>query len=135
VTGSISAEACLLMLIIYVWTPPHFWALAIYRLEDYAKAKVPMLPNTHGVAYTKLHILLYTILLSCVTLLPYVINMSGWIYLLGVTLANIIFLYYAVRLYQTEDKAVAMKTFRYSITYLGILFLLLLADHYYFIFS
>lgn len=135
VTGSISAEACLLVLIIYVWTPPHFWALAIYRLEDYAKAKVPMLPNTHGVAYTKLHILLYTILLSCVTLLPYVVNMSGWIYLLGVTLANVGFLSYAVRLYQSDERRIAIQTFRYSIIYLGFLFLLLLADHYYLIFS
>jgi protoheme IX farnesyltransferase len=130
VTGSISAGSLLLVLIIFVWTPPHFWALAIYRLEDYAKANVPMLPHTHGVAYTKLHIVLYTVLLSCVTTLPYVINMSGMVYFIGVTAANMMFLYQTMRLYFTEEKAQAIKTFKYSIYYLGILFLLLLIDHY-----
>lgn len=130
VAGSISAESLLLVLIIYVWTPPHFWALAIYRLEDYAKANIPMLPHTHSVAYTKLHILLYTVLLTCVTTLPYVINMSGMIYFVGVMLANIGFLFYAVRLYFNDDRQIAIRTFRYSIYYLGMLFLLLLVDHY-----
>jgi len=130
VTGSISAGPLLLVLIIFVWTPPHFWALAIYRLEDYAKANVPMLPHTHGVSYTKLHIVLYTILLSCVTTLPYVINMSGLVYFFGVTMANMMFLYQTMRLYFSDDKAQAIKTFKYSIYYLGILFLLLLLDHY-----
>lgn len=132
VTGSISAEALLLVLIIYIWTPPHFWALAIYRLEDYAKANVPMLPNTHGVSYTKLNIVLYTILLACVTVLPYFIKMSGLIYLIGASIANSIFLYHVVRLYLTEDKKQALRTFWYSIHYLGALFLLLLIDHYYY---
>lgn len=131
VTGSVSAEALLLVLIIYIWTPPHFWALAIYRLEDYAKANVPMLPHTHGVAYTKLNILLYTILLICATSLPYFIGMSGKIYLVGVMLANLGFLIYALRLLFSDDRGIAISTFKYSIYYLGILFLLLLVDHYY----
>jgi protoheme IX farnesyltransferase len=130
VTGTIAPQALLLVLIIYVWTPPHFWALAIFRLEDYAKANIPMLPHTHSVAYTKLQILLYTILLICVTALPYAIDMSGLIYFMGVMAANAVFLYHAVRLYVTDNKQYAMRTFRYSITYLGILFLLLLVDHY-----
>jgi protoheme IX farnesyltransferase len=131
VTGSISPEALLLVLIIYVWTPPHFWALAIYRLEDYAKANIPMLPHTHSVAYTKLNILLYTILLACVTLLPYVINMSGMIYLVGVIFANAGFLFHVIRLFFSSKKQYAIGTFWYSIYYLGILFVLLLVDHYY----
>lgn len=131
VTDSINAEGLLLVLIIYVWTPPHFWALAIARFEDYAKAKVPMLPNTHGIAYTKLNILLYTILLACVSSLPFVTYMSGLIYFVGVSCANIIFIYYAVRLYFSDSSAVAMRTFYYSIHYLGIIFLLLLVDHYF----
>jgi protoheme IX farnesyltransferase len=130
VTGQVGAEALLLVLIIYVWTPPHFWALAIYKLEDYAKANIPMLPHTHSVEYTKLQILLYTILLICVTALPYIINMSGLIYFIGVMLANAVFLYQAVRLYFSNDRMHALLMFRYSITYLGILFLLLLIDHY-----
>jgi len=130
VTGVVSAQALLLVLIVYVWTPPHFWALAIYRLEDYAKANIPMLPHTHSVAYTKLHILLYTVLLICVTALPYVINMSGLIYFVGVMIANVGFLIYALRLYFSDDRQLAIRTFRYSISYLGILFLLLLVDHY-----
>jgi heme o synthase len=130
VTGTIAPQALLLVLIIYVWTPPHFWALAIFRLEDYAKANIPMLPHTHSVAYTKLQILLYTILLICVTALPYAIGMSGVIYFIGVMAANAVFLYHAVRLYVTDNKQYAMRTFRYSISYLGILFLLLLVDHY-----
>jgi protoheme IX farnesyltransferase len=130
VTGVVNPQALLLVLIIYVWTPPHFWALAIHRLEDYAKANIPMLPHTHSVSYTKLNILLYTILLMCVSVLPYVISMSGLIYLVGVMLANFGFLYYAVRLYQSDDKRYAIGTFWYSIYYLGILFLLLLVDHY-----
>lgn len=130
VTGHIGAEALLLVLIVYVWTPPHFWALAIYRLDDYAKANIPMLPHTHSVAYTKLQIVLYTILLICVTTLPYIINMSGLIYFVGVMIANAIFLYHACRLYMRDDRQQAIRTFRYSITYLGIVFLLLLVDHY-----
>lgn len=135
VMGHVSAEALLLVLIIYVWTPPHFWALAIYRLEDYAKANIPMLPHTHGVPFTKLHILLYTALLTCVTTMPFVIHMSGWVYLLGATFANGIFLYYAIQLYRKDDKSIAIKTFWYSIYYLGIIFTLLLIDHYLFSFT
>jgi protoheme IX farnesyltransferase len=132
VTNSIAPGALLLVLIIYVWTPPHFWALAIYRLEDYAKANIPMLPHTHSVAYTKLNIVLYTVLLSCVTLLPYVINMSGMIYFVGVMLANAGFLFHVIRLFVSNEKQYAIGTFWYSIYYLGILFVLLLVDHYYF---
>ncbi len=131
VTGAVSAEALLLVMIIYIWTPPHFWALAIHRFDDYAKAKVPMLPNTHGIAFTKLNIVLYTILLTITTSLPYIIGMSGLIYFVGVTAANVIFLFYVLRLYFREDKRYAMATFKYSIYYLGILFLLLLIDHYF----
>jgi protoheme IX farnesyltransferase len=131
VTGSVSPQALLLVLIIYIWTPPHFWALAIHRFEDYAKAKVPMLPNTHGIPFTKLNIVLYTILLVIATSLPYLIGMSGLIYFVGVTLANIVFLFHVVRLFLSDDKQHAMASFKYSIYYLGILFLLLLIDHYY----
>jgi protoheme IX farnesyltransferase len=130
VTNSMSPDGLLLVLIIYVWTPPHFWALAIARFKDYAKANVPMLPNTHGVAYTKLNILLYTILLACVSSLPYVTFMSGLIYFIGVSIANGIFIYHAWRLYVSKDQAHAMRTFYYSIQYLGIIFLLLLIDHF-----
>lgn len=130
VANTVSGEALLLVLIIYVWTPPHFWALAIYRLDDYTKANLPMLPNTHGVPFTKLNILLYTILLVCVSSLPYIIGMSGMIYFIGITLGNSIFLFYAVRLYFTHHRKYAIQTFKFSIHYLGWLFLLLLIDHY-----
>jgi heme o synthase len=133
VANAVSPQALLLVLIIFVWTPPHFWALAIYRLEDYAKANVPMLPHTHGVAYTKLNIVLYTLLLTLVTILPYLIAMSGLIYIVGVTIFNLIFLYYALRLYFSEDRKYAIGTFWYSIYYLGIIFIFLLIDHYYYI--
>lgn len=131
VTNTLSPEALLLVLIIFVWTPPHFWALAIHRLDDYAKANVPMLPHTHGIAFTKLNILLYTILLICVSILPFLIGMSGKIYLVGVMLANILFLFHVIRLYLTDDAEQAIRTFRYSIHYLGLLFIILLIDHYY----
>jgi protoheme IX farnesyltransferase len=130
VTNSVSAEALLLVLIIYVWTPPHFWALAIYRLEEYAKANIPMLPHTHGVRYTKLNIVLYTILLTCASSMPFIIHASGILYFIGVTLANILFLYHSIKLYFSEKRVQAIRTFNYSIYYLGILFLLLLIDHY-----
>lgn len=131
VTGSVTPEALLLVLIIYIWTPPHFWALAIYRLEDYAKANVPMLPHTHGVDFTKLCIVLYTILLVCASSLPYFIDMSGLIYFIGASIANVIFLFYVFRLYFSDNKKHAISTFWYSIHYLGIIFLLLLVDHYF----
>lgn len=128
VTGQIEPQALLLFLIIFVWTPPHFWALALYRKEDYAKASVPMLPVTHGDNYTCLHILLYTILLAAVTVLPYAIAMAGMLYLLGVLLLNFVFLYYAIALKRHPDEKKAMDTFTYSIVYIFLLFGLLLLD-------
>lgn len=132
VANAITPQALLLVLIIFVWTPPHFWALAIYRLEDYAKANIPMLPHTHGVKYTKLNIVLYTILLIVITIMPYVIAMSGLIYVIGVTIANLVFLYYALKLYFSDNRQYAIRTFWYSIYYLAIVFILLLIDHYYY---
>lgn len=133
VTGHLDPQSLLLVLIIFVWTPPHFWALAIARYEDYKKAEVPMLPVTHGVRFTRLNVLLYTILLCVVSLLPYVIEMSGLIYLVGAVLLDIGFLYYAVRLYNTQDNSIAMRTFWYSIFYLMVLFVVLLVDHYFYL--
>lgn len=130
VTGHVSAQPLLLMLIIFVWTPPHFWALAIYREKDYARAKIPMLPVTHGVRYTKLSILLYTFLLVAVSILPFVISMSGYIYLLGALILNAGFVYFAFSLWRKDDLHLALQTFRYSILYLFGLFVFLLLDHY-----
>lgn len=130
VTGQVHPEALLLFLIIFVWTPPHFWSLAIRRREDYAKAGIPMLPVTHGVRMTKLQILLYTILLVAVTLLPFVTKMSGLIYLAGAIALGIGFLRSAILLYRSDSEQQAMKTFGYSILYLSLLFGFLLADHY-----
>ncbi len=130
VTGHVDSGALLLFLIIYVWTPPHFWALAIHRRRDYADADIPMLPVTHGVAFTRLHILLYTILLFLVTLLPFLTGMSGWIYLAGAVLLGIRFLGYAVRLFATGDDRLALPTFGFSIVYLFGLFAALMVDHY-----
>jgi len=129
-TGYISAEALLLCLIIYTWTPPHFWALAIYRQRDYAKANIPMLPVTHGIDFTRLHILLYTVLLVIVTLLPYLIQMTGMIYLIMVSILNIGFIYQSIRLYYDHQAINAFKTFWFSIYYLMGLFAVLLLDHY-----
>jgi protoheme IX farnesyltransferase len=130
VTGSLDPQALLLFLIIFVWTPPHFWALAIYRKEEYALVDIPMLPVTHGVAFTRLQILLYTILLVIVTTLPYLTGMSGLIYLAGVTVLNAGFLWYALRMMISQDVLLPMRTFAFSITYLMVLFIFLLADHY-----
>ena len=130
VTGHIDPQSLLLLLIIFVWTPPHFWALAIHRIEDYAKAGVPMLPNTHGIPFTKLHVLYYTILLSVVTMLPFVINMSGWIYAVSALLLNARFLQWAWRLKKSNDTKTPMAVFKYSIVYLMLLFVALLVDHY-----
>ena len=131
VTGSVDTEALLLFLIIFIWTPPHFWALAIRRRDEYAKADIPMLPVTHGVDFTKIQILLYTILLFVVTMMPFVFQMSGLIYLSGAISLGIGFIYYAVKLYRDrEPNVIAMKTFGYSIFYLSLLFAFLLADHY-----
>jgi protoheme IX farnesyltransferase len=130
VTGQVDPGALLLFLIIYVWTPPHFWALAIHRRHDYASADLPMLPVTHGVAFTRLHILLYTILLFLITLLPFLTGMSGWIYLVGAIGLGLRFLSYTVRLYATGDERLAMPTFGFSIVYLFGVFAALLLDHY-----
>lgn len=130
VTGHIEAQGLLLMLIIFIWTPPHFWALAIARQNDYAQAKIPMLPVTHGVQFTKLNILLYTLLLFAVTLLPYATELSGTFYLIGALILNSIFLFYAIKLWCTDSTRLAMQTFRYSILYLFLLFVILLIDHY-----
>jgi protoheme IX farnesyltransferase len=132
VTNEIHAGALLMFLIVFVWTPPHFWALAIARKEEYAKVDIPMLPVTHGEAYTRLNILLYTILLVVVTILPYLIGMSGIIYLITAIVLDAYFMYYAIQMYRVpDDMELPMKTFKYSINYLGILFLALLIDHYF----
>jgi protoheme IX farnesyltransferase len=129
VTGSLHPYALQLCLIIFVWTPPHFWALAIFRRDDYSRAQVPMLPVTHGVVFTRWHILFYTVLLVLVTLLPALTGMSGLIYLGGAAVLGAAFLYYAVRLLNPPDELYAMKVFNYSIVYLMALFAFLLADH------
>ena len=130
VTGYLDPHSLLLFLIIFAWTPPHFWALAIHRRNDYAKADVPMLPVTHGVEYTRVQILLYTIIMFVVTLLPFVTGMSGVLYLVGALGLGAGFLYYALRLFKADDDTVPMSTFKYSIYYLAALFAVLLTDHY-----
>ena len=130
VTGTLDPNSLLLFLIIFAWTPPHFWALAIYRREDYKAVDVPMLPVTHGVEFTRLHILLYTIIMCIVTLLPYLVQMSGFFYLVCACILNVGFLYYAIRMQYDHDDRLAMKTFSYSIIYLMLLFAALLIDHY-----
>ena len=130
VSGEVSTEAMLLFLIIFAWTPPHFWSLALYRTEDYARAGVPMLPVTHGKRYTRLQVLLYTLILLAVSLLPYAIRMSGWLYLSAALLLGGLFVAYALRIYVAYSDALARKTFRYSIFYLAALFAALLVDHY-----
>ncbi len=131
ITNQLDPQAFLLVLIIFTWTPPHFWALAIYRFEEYRKAGIPMLPVSYGLAYTKLHILLYTILLLLVSVLPFLVGMSGPLYLVGACVLGIRFLYWAIRLYRYEQPAIAMQTFRFSIVYLTVLFIFLLVDHYF----
>src|SRR6476659_1551458 len=127
-TGDVPYQPLLLFLIIFAWTPPHFWALALYRSEDYAKAGVPMLPVTHGKPYTRLQVLLYTLILFAVTLLPFVVRMSGWLYLAAALALGGVFLAYAVRICLAYSDALAQKTFRYSILYLALLFAALLLD-------
>ncbi|MYB35685.1 MAG: protoheme IX farnesyltransferase [Gammaproteobacteria bacterium] len=130
VTGELHSEALLLFLIIFIWTPPHFWALAIKRVDEYANADIPMLPVTHGIAFTKLHVLLYTVLLVVVTLMPFLVMMSGTIYLAGAIALGAGFVFYSAKLYTTDGDGYAMKTFGYSIFYLSALFAFLLLDHY-----
>jgi len=132
VTGEIASDALLLFLIIFAWTPPHFWALALYRKKEYASIGMPMLPVTHGDQFTRLHVLLYTIILCIVTVLPYVTQMSGLIYLVSSTALNAIFMYYAIEIYRNYSDALAKSAFRYSILYLALLFVALLVDHYFF---
>lgn len=130
VTGQVSPDALLLFLIIFCWTPPHFWALALYRKNEYASAGVPMLPVTHGDRFTRLHILLYSVLLAAVSIMPFATQMSGWVYLAGAVLLNGQFMLYAVRLYLSYSDALARRTFVFSIQYLAMLFGVMLVDHY-----
>jgi protoheme IX farnesyltransferase len=130
VTGEISSDALILFLIIFAWTPPHFWALALYRKGDYARAGIPMLPVTHGDKFTRLHVLLYTVILAAVTLMPFATRMSGAIYLAAAVVLNAVFLWYAVRIHVAYSDRLAQRTFRYSIFYLTALFAALLVDHY-----
>ncbi len=129
-TGEVAPEALLLFLIIFAWTPPHFWALALYRTEEYAKAGLPMLPVTHGNKYTRLQVLLYTVILFACTMLPFAYGMSGWIYLAAAVALGASFLGYAIKLYIAYSDALAKRTFRFSIIYLSALFAALLVDHY-----
>ena len=131
VTGGVSHDALLLFLIIFAWTPPHFWALALYRRKEYANAGVPMLPVTHGERYTGLSVLLYTLILAGVTLLPMATRMTGLIYLASAAVLDGIFIYFALRIYRSYSDAIARKTFTYSIVYLTLLFAALLVDHYF----
>ena len=130
VTNQLSAEAWLLVLIIFVWTPPHFWALALYRREDYVQAGLPMLPVTHGEKFTLLNILLYTLILLAASILPYIYGMSGIFYLVSAIVLSSIFVYYAICLYRSYSDQLARKTFKYSISYLALLFTAILVDHY-----
>ena len=130
ISNTVDPHALLLVLIIFVWTPPHFWALAIYRKDEYAKESIPMLPVTHGVAFTKLQIVLYTIILFIVSVLPYIVLMSGWIYLFSAITLSSMFMYYSIKLYYSDDNAFAMKTFNFSIYYIFLIFVALLLDHF-----
>ena len=130
VTNSIDPNALLLVLIIFVWTPPHFWALAIYRKEDYARESIPMLPVTHGVRFTKLQIILYTVLLVLVSLLPYIVLMSGNIYLFSALGLGLFYLYSSIKMYLIDDEEYPMTSFKYSIYYIFLIFFALLVDHF-----
>lgn len=129
VTNEVHPHALLLVLIIFAWTPPHFWALAIYRKDEYAKVDIPMLPVTHGVQFTKLQVLLYTLLLFAVSLMPFATGLSGGLYLLGALVLGIGYLYWAIMLWRKDDAQLAMQAFRYSLIYLMALFVIMLADH------
>ncbi len=129
VTGDIHGHGLLLVLIIFAWTPPHFWALAIHRREEYALVGIPMLPVTHGVKFTALHILLYTILMFLITLLPFITLLSSWLYLGGAVVLGLIFLYWSIEIIRAKNAQAPMETFKFSITYLLALFLIMLVDH------
>jgi protoheme IX farnesyltransferase len=131
VTGEIHGHALLLVLIIFAWTPPHFWALAVHRKDEYAKAEIPMLPVTHGEKYTKISILLYTVLMILVTLLPFAVGMSGWLYISGALILGAGFLYWAIVMMLDRNPNAGMDTFKYSIVYLMALFIIMLVDHYF----
>jgi protoheme IX farnesyltransferase len=128
--NEVGPEALMLCLIIFLWTPPHFWALALYRAEDYRKSGLPMLPITHGAEFTRLHVLLYTLVLFAATLLPFTYRMSGWLYLLSALVLGLVFIAYAFQLWRDYTDALARRTFRYSILYLSLLFSAFLLDHY-----
>ena len=130
VTGEVGHDALLLFLIIFAWTPPHFWSLALYRRDEYAKAGVPMLPVTHGDRFTRLSVLLYTIILCAVTLLPFAFRMSGFVYLVAAIALNVVYLKYAIKIVTQYSDQLARRAFRYSIVYLSLLFAALLVDHY-----
>ncbi len=130
IRGEVGPEALIMCLIIFLWTPPHFWALALYRVEDYRKAGLPMLPVTHGSEFTRLQVLLYTLVLFAGALLPFISGMSGWLYLGAAVVLNAVFIGYAWKLWRTYSDSLARKTFRYSILYLSLLFAALLVDHY-----
>jgi len=129
-TGSVGPEALILFLIIFLWTPPHFWALALYRVEDYRKSGLPMLPVTHGNEFTRLQILLYTFILLAACLLPFIYRLSGWIYLAAALVLNAGFIWHAFKLWRSYSDAQARKTFRFSLIHLSLLFAALLLDHY-----
>ncbi len=130
IANDVPMQAWILVLIIFIWTPPHFWALALYRRDDYAKSGLPMLPITHGMAFTQFHVLLYTIALVATTMLPFAVSMSGLIYLAAAAVLDVIFLWYAWQIYRHYTDQIARKTFAYSIIYLSLLFAALLVDHY-----
>lgn len=130
VSNELHPYALLLALIIFIWTPPHFWALAIYRYDDYVKAQIPMLPVTHGIAFTKLCIVLYTLLLCVVSLLPFLAKMCGWLYLIIALVLGARFMHWSIRLYRSNNSQLALQTFHYSIHYLFLLYVAMLADHY-----
>ena len=130
ITGDVSFQPLLLFLIIFAWTPPHFWALALYRRDEYARAGVPMLPVTHGEAFTRLHLLLYTLLLTAATLLPFAAGMAGFFYLGAALVLDVVFLAYALAIWRHYSDALAKRTFAYSIFYLAMLFAALMVDHY-----
>ncbi|MCF6288852.1 MAG: heme o synthase [Proteobacteria bacterium] len=130
ITGNLTGDALLLFAIIYLWTPPHFWALAIHRVDDYAKAKIPMLPVSHGIKHTLLHMVFYTVLLCLISVFPYLVGMSGWVYLIGAVILGARFLQLVLQMRTSKDPMLPWRVFKYSIWYLMLLFALLLIDHY-----